>query len=164
MKSNGGKTLIRFLFIPLSVLLFAGVCVPAASEMLKQEETTDTANRYILAVRYARTQAREQNKPLTLCASVDGTQCSYSKDWSTGWILIDHQNQSVINAWSMLPNRLEFMAERTSIQFGENGFSRSSEMSLSMFDKACTINGGSEGRRITVTSMGKTSVQRTQCS
>lgn len=163
MKSCNGNALVRFLFVPLIGVLIAGACLPAVSELVKQEENTDTVNRFVQSVRFARTQAKEQYRELKLCASADGNRCSRSKDWSTGWILIDTETNSVVKTWMMLPGRLGFTGEAAFIRFDKNGYNMDSIVVLSMFDRGCATNGGSEGRRVSVNMLGKTRVERTEC-
>jgi len=158
-----GKFAFRFLFFPLFILLATSFCLPAFSNYLKEEETTDEINKFVKSVRFSKNAAREHGAELKLCASANGKQCSFSSDWSKGWILIDAKSLTVLKRWFLSTGRLGFMGEKASMKFGKNGFIIGSATALAMFDRGCRIDSDGEGRRVTISVTGKSDVERIGC-
>ena len=64
-----------------------------ATGMLNLQRST-TINGMIRSLHFARRAAAESGRDTTVCASLDGRQCSGAEDWDAGWIVHDGPRRS----------------------------------------------------------------------
>lgn len=67
--------------------LSLAVGVPSFESLRTRSDRSSAMIELISAARLARSEAALRGSVYTLCASADGTTCSRSADWSTGWIV-----------------------------------------------------------------------------
>lgn len=91
---NHGFSLIEFL-ITLAVISILAINVfPSLSGLLAQERTVVMTNHLASALAFARSESVTKNQTIITCQSSDGSKCSKSGDWHTGWIIFADLNSN----------------------------------------------------------------------
>lgn len=87
-----GVTLVE-LMTALSVLaVLVAIAVPSFRTFSVESRITATANDLATALNLARSEALRSSAPGVVCASANGTTCSGSTNWATGWIAFADAN------------------------------------------------------------------------
>lgn len=84
--ASRGFTLIELMTaVTVMGVLFA-LAIPSYREFTRNNRTAATQNELVTAFTYARSEALRRGTPVAVCASTDGTTCSGSANWASGWI------------------------------------------------------------------------------
>lgn len=70
--------------IIIGILL--GLAVPTFNEAIQNNRIVAQNNEFISALNYARSEAIRRSDTVSVCSSTNGTDCSTTTTWSTGWI------------------------------------------------------------------------------
>jgi type IV fimbrial biogenesis protein FimT len=88
MNRKNGFTLVELLVAIVVVTVLLAMSVPAFQEFIKNNRITSQANRLILAVQLARSEAVKRGMAAVVCsANAALDDCSTDNDWSNGWIV-----------------------------------------------------------------------------
>jgi type IV fimbrial biogenesis protein FimT len=173
MKTQSGFTLVE-LMVALAVgIIILAFGVPAFVNMLSTNRMAGYSNDLVMAMKLARSEAVTRASSVTICASNnDQTACS-GNDWFNGWIVfIDDNADAVLDAgetihrvWAIPPGeRADLLFEATSpnaIRFDAAGGNAAGAATQFAFkDIDCRAN---QGRQITVSIMGRSSVENMAC-
>ena len=66
--------------------ILLGLAVPAFKEAIRNNRIVAQNNEFISALNYARSEAIRRSDTVSVCSSTNGTGCSTTTNWSTGWI------------------------------------------------------------------------------
>lgn len=81
-----GFTLIE-LMVTVSVLaILIAIGMPSFVSVINSNRLTAQSNEVVAALQLARVEAVRQNRRAIVCGSANGTSCSGSTAWNTGWI------------------------------------------------------------------------------
>lgn len=81
-----GFTLIE-LMVTVSVLaILIAIGMPSFVSVINSNRLTAQSNEVVAALQLARVEAVRQNRRAIVCGSADGSTCSGSTAWNTGWI------------------------------------------------------------------------------
>jgi type IV fimbrial biogenesis protein FimT len=177
MKKQFGFTLIN-LAVTLAVGGVAlGVGVPAFMEMVSVNKMAGFSNDLVGAIRLARSEAVKRTGDATICASnLTQTACS-TNNWVNGWIVFTDEDGSetidtddeIIKVWQVpetdrdgIGVDLEFEATAPpAIRFSGTGVKAdSAAVQFSFKETDCT---GNRARQITVSAMGRTTLDNVAC-
>jgi type IV fimbrial biogenesis protein FimT len=87
MDRHRGFTLAELVFTLAIVAGLLGWGLPAFRDLHRNAERTREVNQLVHAVHYARSEAIKRNGVVSLCPSMDGTQCAPAgSPWHLGWI------------------------------------------------------------------------------
>ena len=87
VRRRRGHTLIELLIGLAVVATTLAWGVPSFGNFLRNAARTREVNQFIQAVYVARSEAIKRNGVVSLCPSRDGTTCSPSAQWTTGWLI-----------------------------------------------------------------------------
>ncbi len=85
-KSNTGFTLIELLVTISIIVILTFVGVPTFKSVTNNSRISATNNSLVGNLALARSEAVNRNKPVSVCASSDGSSCT-STAWELGWIV-----------------------------------------------------------------------------
>lgn len=88
-----GLTLIELLMVIALIGILMGIAAPSFSELLLNQRQISQLNTLVGQLNYARSEAIKQGQWLMVCKSPDGTSCTNSGDWDTGWMVFADQNR-----------------------------------------------------------------------
>lgn len=81
MQKNG-FTLVEILICLAIFAILAGIAAPNISQWQERSRIKSASNLLYKQLAFARQQAIATQKPIIICASVDGVSCSKSKNWT----------------------------------------------------------------------------------
>jgi type IV fimbrial biogenesis protein FimT len=91
-RDQRGFTLLE-LMVTITVLgILLGLSVPMFKETIQNNRIVAQNNEFISGLNYARSEAIKRSDTVALCPSTNGTSCTASTDWSTGWIVFNDLN------------------------------------------------------------------------
>ena len=82
-----GTNLIELMVAISIAAISLTVGVPSFKSVRVSSDRSSAIIELVAAARLARSEAALRGTPFTLCASMNGTSCSGSSDWSNGWIV-----------------------------------------------------------------------------
>jgi len=103
MRKHAGFTMVELLVVIAIAATLAAIAFPNISTFVKNDRLVSDANTLVGSLNYARNEAiklggstsgcgggaNSSGCVTTICASTDGTDCSGSTNWATGWIVCD---------------------------------------------------------------------------
>ena len=169
-RTSRGFTLIE-LMIGLTILaVVLALAVPSFRQFTQNNAVVAAHNDLVTSIQLARSEALRRNRPVSICASVDGEDCATDTDWDSGWIAfidrgvageLDHADDEVLQRWQPQNSNLAFVSEEEShfIQFQPTGMAND-EANIEVFWEGCS---GERRRHLTVLITGAVSSQLEAC-
>jgi type IV fimbrial biogenesis protein FimT len=84
---QAGITLIELVSTLAIVAVVTSFSVPALTGLITGTGLTAATNTLVADMRLARSEAVRRGAQVVICGSRDGTTCSGSTDWDSGWLL-----------------------------------------------------------------------------
>lgn len=72
--------------------ILVAIAVPSFDSLLKSSARTAQLTNINGDLRFARSEAVGKSQTIVICASTNGTTCSGSNTWDTGWIIFNDRN------------------------------------------------------------------------
>ena len=78
--------------------ILLGLTVPTFKEAIRNNRIVSQNNEFIGALNYARSEAIRRSSTVSVCSSTNGTSCSTTNSWGTGWIsFVDEDADGTLN-------------------------------------------------------------------
>ena len=74
-----------------ATLLMIGV--PSLAALIARQQQSVEINALFHAIHLARKESIMRRRVVSLCPSVDGTQCAPGRDWSAGWMMFENRDR-----------------------------------------------------------------------
>ncbi|CAM4102592.1 GspH/FimT family pseudopilin [Comamonas aquatilis] len=87
-----GFTLVELLTVISIIAIAASLAAPSMASLIRSNRTAGEITSLSAAIRTAKSEAIKRGSAVQLCASTNGTSCSGSNAWETGWIVFDDKN------------------------------------------------------------------------
>jgi type IV fimbrial biogenesis protein FimT len=87
-----GSTLIEQIMVLAIVVLLAGMATPPLRKMLTRSQVQAAQADFIAGLQHARGTAITSGRQTLFCPTLDGTRCSNTNRWETGWLLAHDSN------------------------------------------------------------------------
>lgn len=84
-----GFTLIELMTTLAVVAVLVTIGIPGFRDFIANTHMVAETNDLVTSLNFARSEAVRRNAIVSVCASVDGSACSGSSDWSAGWIVFN---------------------------------------------------------------------------
>lgn len=91
-KESAGFTLVEALSVIAIVAILMSIGVPSYRSVTTSSRVSTEINSLLGDLQFARSQALKQGQPVTACISVNGSTCSSSTLWQSGWIVFSDPN------------------------------------------------------------------------
>ena len=162
-----GLTLVEL----ITTLAVAGVSlallVPTWSGLVDRSQVTTTANQLLTALRYARNEAVNRQRAVSLCPSHDGKNCSGDPfGWQLGYLVFEDRDgdrkraagEQLLQIQNPLPRgiRLHSTAGRPAIRFRPDGAAWSTNTTFSV----CLGDEAQHNRAVVLLGTGRARVDR----
>ena len=171
--SQRGFTLLE-LMITITVLgILLGLAVPSFREAIQNNRIVSQNNEFITALNYARSEAIRRSDTVSVCSSANGTSCSTTTNWSTGWItFVDLNGDGNLNGAEVVMQRgppampnitvnsPAAGGSLTNVRFSGNGMLSSTAGNFTLLKTGCT---GLTARQIAVSVTGRVSTIKVAC-
>jgi len=97
-KTNGGFSLVELIVTLVVAAILLGISVPSLIGFVRSNRLVSVTNTFISDINLARSEALKRSLGAGVCQSADGTGCSGSGTWNTGWIVFADLDDS--KAWT----------------------------------------------------------------
>jgi type IV fimbrial biogenesis protein FimT len=151
-RAQAGFTLVELLVAITIAAILIGIAVPSYRDATLNSRLAAISNQLTATARLARSEAFKRNASITLCASDDGSSCSGTTTWHTGWVL-RLGNGTVLAAQGAAPSGFRVNASTGAFLFNPRGFGTTSG-SFTICRKTPSV--GSQQRVVTVDTTGRT--------
>jgi type IV fimbrial biogenesis protein FimT len=99
--SARGFGLVELMTVVAIVAVLTAIALPSYAHVMKLNRLTTDANNMMAAMNLARNEAITRGRPVSVCASTNGTACTgaATDDWSGGWIVFtDYDPAGAVDA------------------------------------------------------------------
>lgn len=159
-----GFTLVELLIAMAILGVLATIALPAFDSFILGNRLRTYSNDLAAAARLARSEALKRNGQVRLCMTADGATCTASGSWEQGWLVVSlgpdlgsASDDVVIQAWPAANTGYHLNSASTSLTFAANGLGPG--MSVTVCRASPSV--GAQERVVTVSTMGRTSVEKT---
>lgn len=155
-----GFTLLELMTTLAVAAILVVVGVPGFVAFLQNTRATSHTNDLVTALNLARSEATQRGIVIRVCSSANGTACSGSSDWSTGWIVLTPDDE-VLRSWPERTGGAAVLsANVNNVQFQPRGSVAAAGTLFQIRVPDCT---GNQGRNVRVNVPGRVSVSRVDC-
>ena len=98
MKRQKGFSLVQFLVVMTIVGILAAIGVPSFKYVSSSYRLSGEVNSLLGDLQYARAEALKEGQTVTACVSANGTTCSGTNTWQSGWIVYSNPTNSTVPA------------------------------------------------------------------
>jgi type IV fimbrial biogenesis protein FimT len=162
-----GLTLIELITTLAVVGISLTLLVPTWSGLVDRSRVTTTANQLLTALRYARNEAINRGRMVSLCPSEDGKSCSGNPfGWQQGYLVFEDRDgdrkraagEHLLRVQDPLPTglRLHSTAGRPAIRFRPDGAAWSTNTTFSV----CLGDEVANNRAVVLLGTGRARVDR----
>jgi type IV fimbrial biogenesis protein FimT len=153
-----GFTLIELMVTITILAILLAVAVPSFDGIRLSNRLTSYATDLVAGSQLARTEAIKRNAPVTMCVSANGTSCSTSGGWETGWIVLSGTTVIRQQPAAATGYKLTESGGATSLSFESTGVGAS--QATFTVCRASPSVGGQE-RVVKISATGRASITRT---
>ncbi|WP_312026980.1 GspH/FimT family pseudopilin [Pseudomonas sp. J452] len=165
LKRSSGFTLVELLIAMAILGILATIALPAFDSFILGSRLRTYSNDFAAAARLARSEALKRNGQVRLCMSADGVSCTTSGSWEQGWLVVSlgpdaalgGGDDVVVHAWPAVNTGYLVNSAATSLTFAANGLGPG--ISATVCRASPSV--GTQERVVTVSTMGRTSVNTT---
>lgn len=165
-----GFTLIEMMVTLAIAVILVVAAVPAFNTIIQNNRAITLSNTFTSAVNYARSEAVKQGQSVSMCAASDTTQtsCGNNTNWTNGWIVFNDPTAggSVTSAANILKVQQQLDAGTTVtttlsyIAFLPTSYATTGAGTYTLKATGCA---GNNGRIVTISVTGETTVAATMC-
>lgn len=85
---SAGFSLVELTVVLAVAAILAMAAAPSFADLIRSNRIATANNDLVATLQYARAEAVQRGRPVSVCASGDGATCSGGSDWSPGWIVL----------------------------------------------------------------------------
>lgn len=99
MKRITGFTIIELLITLGLMAIIVSLTVPSFRNIIRDSSLAAASGEFLGALNYARAEAIRRSRPVIICKSTNGTNCSNTSQWEQGWLAyVDDDNSEDLSA------------------------------------------------------------------
>jgi type IV fimbrial biogenesis protein FimT len=91
---SAGFTLLELLITMSVATILLTIAIPSFRYVTNANRIASEVNGLLGDLQFARSEAIKEGRYVSVCASTDGSSCSNSPDWQSGWIVFPNPNNS----------------------------------------------------------------------
>ncbi len=176
MKNSKGFTLLELMVTLAVSAILMFIAVPSFVSFIRSSQLTTQANAFFTDLSLTKSEAVKRNARVSICSSSNGTTCSGSSNWATGWVVftdVSGVSGTLDSTDELLRTHGEIKGEATFtstgdtfVQFTASGYSSTyndasaTETVFTLDHSKCT---GDQRRVISVAPFGRVQVDRETC-
>jgi type IV fimbrial biogenesis protein FimT len=157
LRLHHGFTLVELLIGIAILAILLALAAPSFTNVSLPSKLRAVSNSLIGATNLARSEAIKRDAPVRLCVSADGATCG-AGNWNQGWIVVS--GATVLHSEPAAPTgfRVTPAAGSTALIFQPTGLAATADVFT-----VCRANPtvGSQERTVTISAIGRASVQMT---
>ncbi|MEX2496946.1 MAG: GspH/FimT family pseudopilin [Woeseia sp.] len=154
-----GFTLLELMVTVAIAAIILSFGVPGFVSFVQNNRAATHTNDLVTALNLGRSEATRRGSPVLLCSSTDGTTCSGSGDWSTGWV-VRSAGGNLLRSWPERSGGAGVISGNVSqVQFQPRG----SIAGGALLEVRLPDCSGQQGRDVAVNVAGRISVSRVGC-
>jgi type IV fimbrial biogenesis protein FimT len=169
-RGQGGFTLLELMVTVTILGILVALAVPMFRETILNNRIVTQNNEFISGLNFARSEAIKRSDTVSVCASSNGTSCSASTSWSTGWIVFTDLNadgavnagiDTVLQVAPATTNGITISSPTfTYVRYTSSGMLNGTAGNFSLLKTGCT---GLTARQIDVSVTGRVSTTKVAC-
>ena len=152
-----GFTLVELMVAITIMAILLAVATPSFNDVLLGSKLSSYTNNFAASSTLARGEAIKRNKPVTLCVSIDGTNCG-AGGWEQGWIVLHGTTVIQRQAPSASGFKIIETGGLTTLTFQPTGVG-ATQASLKVCRATPTV--GKQERVINISATGRASIKKT---
>jgi type IV fimbrial biogenesis protein FimT len=168
-----GFSLLELMTVITVLGILLGLAVPSLSSAIRNNRIAAQNNEFVGALNYARSEAVRRSDTVSVCSSNNGTSCSTTINWGTGWIsFVDLNADGVLNGTEVVMQTsppvisgftIDGVAGLSNVRFGGNGMllSTSPTGTFQLQKTGCV---GNYARQIAIAVTGRVSTKTVACT
>lgn len=158
-KRQSGFTILELMITLAVAAIVLSLGVPGFKSFMQNNRAATHTNDLITALNLSRSEATRRGTPIIVCSSTDGTRCSGSTDWSTGWV-VRSSGGTLLRSWPERSGGAGVITGNVSqLQFqGRGSVTANALLQVRLPD--CS---GEQGRDVTVNIAGRIATNRVGC-
>lgn len=173
MRYQHAFTLVELMITIAVAAILLTVAIPSFRGTIQNNRITAQANDLVGALNLARAEAVARGTAVTACASTDGTTCSETTTWNSGWIVTIDTGEptattvtegALIRVWGKLSGGATLTGPKF-IRYLPTGSANvdGTAYQTATFTHRIPNCTGDQGRDITVNSVGRASAAKASC-
>lgn len=158
-KRHDGFTLYELIVTIAVAAMILSFGVPGFMNFIQNSRATTHTNDVVTALNLARSEATRRGGSITVCSSANGSTCSGSNDWSTGWVV--RAGADVLRVWPERSGGAGIVTGNVSqVIFQSRGSISGVAPEIDIALPDCS---GDNGREVKVNAAGRIAVSRVAC-
>lgn len=157
-RASRGFTLVELMVTVTILVILLSIAVPSFEAVRFSNRLNSYATALLAGSQLARSEAIKRNAPVTLCASSNGSSCSSSNQWESGWIVLSGTAVLQQQPAAAAGYRLREASGANALTFEATGVG-ASQASITICRASPAV--GSQERVVKISATGRTSVKRT---
>ena len=138
MKNQKGITTIEVLVCIAILAIITTIGIPSFRQFIESQHQDTTVVRLTDTLRQSRMEALRLKQNVYLCATTNGTSCSGSNNWSTGWLAYADKDRNgqlgqadtILMVQQEQRNTLSTTASSSTLRFYPNGLMQSATFDI----------------------------------
>jgi type IV fimbrial biogenesis protein FimT len=170
-KRSAGFTLTELAIVMSIVAILMAIGMPSFKYVTTSNRISTELNGLLGDMQYARSQAIKEGLPVTVCSSVNGTQCDQVNTWQSGWIVFldSDNNQSVGANEAIIRTQTAFSSSDTfvpsagsftAITFNREGYAKTQNPGTVTLELHDSTSNTAWTRCLAITPVGMLSTQK----
>lgn len=161
MKKQQAFTLIELAIVMAIIVILASVGFPGLKALSSDNRLMTNANNIIASFHQARSEALKRSVEITVRAKTDSGVTA----WENGWEVVDTAPDPdvVLADYGRLPSDMTAAVTNDTTSYRYNAQGRLANINANNQIVLCDSRTGEKGRQITLTLMGRLSVDRVDC-
>jgi len=110
-----GFTLIELMITVALLGILVALAMPSFSDLMRRTKIESAASNVMVSLATARNEAVKRGRNVSICSSTDGTNCSGSNNWATGWLIYSSAG-TPIKVFDALQTGISVVGDATHVQ------------------------------------------------
>lgn len=87
-RAPAGYTLVELMIALAVVAILTAAAAPSLADLIRRNRIASLNNELVASLQYARAEALQRGRQVSVCASSNQATCNGGADWSAGWLVV----------------------------------------------------------------------------